>query len=160
MATRLRSFPQSGAGDVIAIAHETIDPLALERAVRSTAAGATVTFLGIVRETSDDGKAVDGLQYEAHESMARETLETIASEARDRFGDVRLAIVHRVGDLAVGEIAVAVVAASAHRAQAFEACRYAIDELKERAPIWKKEHYTGGASAWKDNDGRTAASGG
>lgn len=142
---------------MLTITAGAIDPFLVEDSVRSAAAGATVTFLGIVRETSDDGRAVVGLEYEAHESLACAVFETIVTEARERFGEVRLAIVHRVGELAVGDVAVAVAAASAHRAQAFDACRYAIDQLKERAPVWKKEHYCSGASAWKSNDGRTAA---
>ncbi|MBV9027967.1 MAG: molybdenum cofactor biosynthesis protein MoaE, partial [Candidatus Eremiobacteraeota bacterium] len=72
-------------------------------------------------------------------------------EVRERFGDVMLAIVHRVGDLLPGEISVGIVASAAHRAAAFEACRYAIEEVKRRAPIWKKERYADGESAWKEN---------
>lgn len=110
-----------------------------------------MTFLGVVRERADDGRAVTGLSYEAFEPMAIRTFETIAGEARERFGDVRLAIVHRVGDLVIGDVAVAVVAAAVHREAAFAACSYAIDELKQRAPIWKKEHYADGVSEWKVN---------
>lgn len=109
-----------------------------------------MTFLGVVRERADDGRAVTGLSYEAHEAMALAELERIGSEARDRFG-ARLAIAHRTGDLAVGEIAVAVAAAAEHRAQAFDACRYAIDELKRRAPIWKSERYADGSRDWVEN---------
>jgi molybdopterin synthase catalytic subunit len=130
------------------IVSESIDPHVLEAVVRRTDGG-VATFLGIVREESDDGRHVVGLWYEAFAAMAVRVFETIAEEARVRFGDVRLAIVHRVGELQVGEISVAVLAAAPHRAEAFAACRYAIDALKARAPIWKKERYAAGASQWR-----------
>jgi molybdopterin synthase catalytic subunit len=134
------------------IVHEPIDPQALATIVQ-TGDGGVVTFLGIVREMADDGRRVDGLFYEALEPMAVREFETIAAEAREYFGDVRLAIVHRIGELHVGEISVAVLAAAEHRANAFDACRYAIDQLKERAPIWKQERYAGGAAQWKTTHG-------
>jgi molybdopterin synthase catalytic subunit len=133
---------------VFRIVHERIDPHALEQIVR-TGDGGVVTFLGIVRDDADDGRRVSALWYEAYESMAVREFETIANEARDRFGDVRIAIVHRVGELGVGEISVAVLAAAAHRCEAFHACAYAIDELKRRAPIWKKERYAAGGAEWR-----------
>ncbi len=135
-----------------AITQETIDPRALESVVSARARGGVVTFLGIVRERADDGRAVRGLSYEAHEEMAVAEFKLIAAEARSKFGNVSLAIVHRVGDLRIGEIAVAVVASSVHRAGAFDACEYAIDELKKRAPVWKKEHYLHGNATWIQNE--------
>ena len=114
--------------------------------------GALVTFLGIVRNTAQDGRLVVGLSYEAYETMARNEFEAIDAQARERFGDVRLWIAHAVGDLAVGEVAVAVAAAAQHRAAAFEACRFAIDQLKARAPIWKKERYADGEAQWRANE--------
>ncbi|HEY9179433.1 MAG TPA: molybdenum cofactor biosynthesis protein MoaE [Candidatus Baltobacteraceae bacterium] len=130
-----------------------IDVGALECAVRSDACGAVVTFMGVVRERSDDGRAVTGLSYEAHEAMAVAEFERITNEARARFGECNVSIVHRTGDLRIGETAVAVAVACAHRGSAFDACEYVIDELKKRAPIWKKEHYAEGAdSVWKQND--------
>jgi molybdopterin synthase catalytic subunit len=132
------------------IVREPIDPRALERVVRP-GDGGVATFLGIVRSRADDGRPVIGLSYEAFEPMASGEFETIACEARDRFGDVAIAVVHRIGDLTVGEISVAVLAAAVHRAAALDACRYAIDELKRRATIWKKEHYADGASEWRPN---------
>lgn len=136
---------------MFAIVRDPIDPRALERATVSDRCGAIVTFAGVVRERSDDGRPVTGLSYEAYDTMAVGEFETIASEARDRFGDVDLTIVHRIGDLGIGEIAVVVVAAAAHRAAAFDACEYAIDAVKARASIWKKERYLHGAE-WKAND--------
>lgn len=133
------------------VSGDPIDPAALEAAVRSEGGGGIVTFLGVVRNSADDGRPVSGLEYEAFEPMAVAELETIAGEARERFPDVRVAIVHRVGALAVGEIAVAVAVAAEHRGAAFDACEYVIDELKQRAPIWKKERYIGGGAQWKSN---------
>ena len=108
-----------------------------------------MTFLGVVRDTADDGKHVSALGYEAFETMALREFEAIAGEARDRFGDVRMAIVHRVGEVRVGEISVAVLVAAAHRRAAFEACSYAIDQVKRRAPIWKQERYVDGTAEWR-----------
>ncbi len=135
-----------------AIVRHEIDPRALEAALRRDGDGGIVTFLGVVREVANDGRAVTGLSYEAHEELALAEFAAIEREARERFGDVRLGIVHRVGDLRIGEIAVAVCAASRHRAHAFDACEYAIDEVKHRAAIWKKEHYTDGSGDWIANE--------
>lgn len=136
---------------MFAIVEKSIDMAALEQRVRSDACGAVVTFAGIVRELADDGRPVTGLSYEAHPEMAPVEFERIAAEARERFGPCEIAVLHRVGELRVGEIAVGVAVASAHRAEAFDACEYVIDELKARAPIWKKEHYTDGTGDWKEN---------
>lgn len=118
----------------------------------SSSEGAIVTFFGIVRSRSEDGRAVVGLSYEAYEPMACDEFKRVSEEARERFGDVRLWIAHATGDLGVGEVAVAVVAAAQHRAAAFDACRYAIDQVKARAPIWKKERYADGAPQWRANE--------
>ncbi|MBV8374634.1 MAG: molybdenum cofactor biosynthesis protein MoaE [Candidatus Eremiobacteraeota bacterium] len=128
---------------------EKIDVAAVEAAVRCDSCGGVVAFLGIVRERADDGRAVERLYYEAFESMAIGEFETIAAEVKDRFGALRVAIVHRVGDLAIGEVAVAVAVSAEHRQAAFAACEYAIDELKRRAPIWKKELYADGSEQWR-----------
>lgn len=134
------------------ITSQAIDVAALERRVRTDARGGIVTFSGVVRERSDDGRPVTGLSYEAHEDMARAEFARIADEARERFGPCEIAVAHRIGDLRIGEVAVAVVVASVHRGAAFRACEYVIDELKRRAAIWKKEHYVdGGDSIWKQN---------
>jgi len=138
---------------VFRITREAIDPRALESAVRVRDVGGVVTFLGVVRSRADDGRAVEGLSYEAFEPLATAEFERIAQEARGRFGQVRVAIVHRTGDLGIGEIAVAVSASAVHREAAFDACEFAIDEVKRRAPIWKKERYADGSSEWKANPG-------
>lgn len=133
------------------VVRDPIDAAAIERAVRTDSCGAVATFAGIVRRCSDDGLPVTGLSYQAHEAMAIDEFERIAAEARERFGPCEISIAHRIGDLRVGETAVVVAVAAPHRANAFDACRYAIDELKRRAPIWKREHYAHGASVWKSN---------
>jgi molybdopterin synthase catalytic subunit len=132
----------------------TSEPLAAETlisAVSSPGCGGVVVFMGIVRETSDDARPVDGLSYEAYPAMALPAMREIGAEAEARFPGARLAIVHRIGSLRVGEPSVAVAAAAPHRGVAFDACEYAIDELKKRVPIWKKEHYTGGGAEWREN---------
>ena len=110
--------------------------------------GALCLFLGVVR-ADNDGRAVVRLEYEAYEEMALPMIEEIAAEARGRFGVSDVRIVHRLGRLEVGEVSVAVAAASPHRAEAFAACRYAIDTLKARVPIWKKEFFADGA-VWRE----------
>lgn len=137
---------------MLAITRDAIDPCALAN-LRS-GDGGVVTFAGVVRDTADDGRPVVGLSYEAFEPMAIAEFERIAAEARERFGDLHVTIVHRVGELSAGDVAVAVIAAAPHRDAAFAACRYCIDELKRRAPIWKKERYADGQAHWKANAAR------
>jgi len=132
------------------------EPLELEpliRAVRTGGTGGLVTFVGYVRDRSDDDRPVDGLSYEAHRELALEALRAVGAEAETRFGPARVAIVHRIGELGLGEAAVAIAVAAAHRAAAFDACEYAIDELKRRVPIWKKERYLDGEARWRENAG-------
>ncbi len=136
---------------MFAIARDPIDVAEIARSVRTDACGAVITFAGVVREMSDDDRPVTGLSYEAHESMAAAEFEAIAQEARARFGPCEIAVAHRIGDLRVGEISVAVAVGAPHRGAAFDACEFTIDELKRRAPVWKKEHYTQGDSEWRAN---------
>jgi molybdopterin synthase catalytic subunit len=133
------------------IVREPIDVASVEGSVRGDGYGGVVVFAGVVRATSDDGKPVLGLEYEAHETMAIEELERIAAELAQRHGDLRIAMVHREGPLNVGEVAVVVAVAAPHRAAAFAACAEAIDALKRRAPIWKKERYCDGSDRWREN---------
>lgn len=100
--------------------------------------GGVVTFTGVVRDHSR-GHAIDHLEYEAYVPMAEKELRAIVAEAADRWPDARVAVVHRIGRLEIGDVAVLVAAASPHRGEAFDACRYTIDTLKKRVPIWKKE---------------------
>jgi molybdopterin synthase catalytic subunit len=136
---------------MFAIVRDPIDIASIARSVRTDACGAVITFAGVVREISDDGRPVTGLSYEAHEAMAAAEFEQIAGEARARFGACEIAVAHRIGDLRVGDVSVAVAVAAPHRGAAFDACEYTIDELKRRAPVWKKEHYTRGDSEWRSN---------
>ncbi len=109
--------------------------------------GAVSLFLGTTRD-HHGGRQVTGLFYEAYRPMALEVLGRIEGEAVERFGVAACRIVHRLGEVPPGEASVAVVAAAAHRAAAFDACRWAVDELKHAAPIWKKESYADGSAAW------------
>jgi molybdopterin synthase catalytic subunit len=124
-----------------------IDPSALLGELRDARTGACVTFDGRVRD-HNDGRAVQALEYEAYGPLAESEGERIVSEALGKFEVARALCVHRTGALALGDIAVWVAVSAAHRAPAFEACRYIIDQVKARVPIWKKEHYAGGASEW------------
>jgi molybdopterin synthase catalytic subunit len=137
---------------VIGLSAAPLDPDALVRAVRSDAHGAVVTFLGTTRETSPgDPRPVVALEYEAYDSMAIAAMEEIAAETRERFGPLGIAMVHRTGRVNLGEPSVAVVVAAPHRGRAFEACRYAIDALKSRVAVWKREIYRDGSTAWIAN---------
>ncbi|MBW2424892.1 MAG: molybdenum cofactor biosynthesis protein MoaE [Deltaproteobacteria bacterium] len=112
-------------------------------------AGGIVSFVGAVRDHAR-GHSIEHLEYEAYPEMAEREMEKIADEAAIRWPGTRVAIAHRVGHLEIGDAAVVVVAASAHRGEAFEACRFAIDTLKVRVPIWKREVATDGAY-WVDD---------
>jgi molybdopterin synthase catalytic subunit len=105
--------------------------------------GAVVTFIGVVRG-HNQGRSVRFLEYEAYEPLAVRALARIVEEASATWPDARLGMTHRVGRLELGEASVAIVAASPHRAQAFAACRYAIERIKQIVPIWKREHFEGG----------------
>ncbi len=143
----------------------------LAAAVATPLDGAVVSFVGRTRETPGTpapgqeaeaerfrGRAVVALEYEAYESMALSVLGRICGEIEERFAVRRLAIVHRTGRVQLGEASVAIVVAAPHRAEAFEACRYAIEELKARAPIWKAERFSDG-SVWLGQPARAAGVG-
>jgi molybdopterin synthase catalytic subunit len=110
-------------------------------------AGAVVTFWGRVRD-HNDGRAVTGLEYSAYEALARKEGRRIVAEALGRFGLEAVRAAHRVGDLRIGDAAVVVEVATGHRGEGFEACRWIIDEIKARVPIWKCEHYVEGDHEW------------
>ncbi len=116
--------------------------------VADPAIGAVVTFVGVVRGVTE-GREVLYLEYEAYQAMAEQTLRQIADEVREQWSDIReVAIMHRVGHLEIGETVVVIALSAAHRAQTFDALRYAIDRIKEIAPIWKKEVWADGAE-WR-----------
>jgi molybdopterin synthase catalytic subunit len=131
---------------MILLVREPVDVAALQDVASRD--GALCLFVGVVRD-ENEGRRVLRLEYEAYEDMALPLMEEIAAEARRQFGVGEVRIVHRLGRLEIGEVSVAVAAASPHRAEAFAACRYAIDTLKARVPIWKKEFYADGA-VWRD----------
>ena len=126
-----------------AISNAPLDVGALVEAVSSPGQGAVTTFLGVVRNENLN-RRVTHLEYEAYEPLAVRALDRILDEARQRWPAVQLGIHHRIGRLAIGESSVAIVAASAHRADAFTACRYAIERVKQIVPIWKHEYFEGG----------------
>ena len=132
---------------MIRITTEPIDHHHLTESVQSDQAGAVVLFLGTVREMTG-GRRTVALDYEAHQEMAVKQMDELQQQARDRWALVGVAIVHRIGHLAIGEISVAVAVSAPHRYQAFEAGRFLIDTLKETVPIWKKENWSDGTTEW------------
>jgi len=137
--------------DLVAVFADPIDPAKLLRAVARPDCGAAVLFLGTVRNHSVGKVDVTHLEYEAYEGVVEPKIAEIVAEARNRWPVRSVAAVHRVGSLGVGEVAVGVAVSSPHRSDAFDAGRYVIDELKARVPIWKKEHWAGGAE-WVRED--------
>jgi molybdopterin synthase catalytic subunit len=132
---------------VFKITTEPLDAITLKSALGDDRAGACVVFEGWVRNRNEE-QSVRSLEYEAFAGLAEKEGARILAEARDKFPLVQAVCVHRVGHLQIGELAVWTGVSSAHRDAAFAACRYIIDETKARVPIWKKEHYTSGATAW------------
>ena len=123
---------------MISITSETIDICKVLLDTMDNSAGGTVLFIGSVRDHNEDG-TVSEIYYEAYKEMAEKNLTEIEIEARKKWNIKKFVAVHRTGKLKVGEVAVAVAASAEHRKEAFEACRYGIDEIKIRLPIWKKE---------------------
>ena len=125
------------------VTDQPLDAAQLAATIADPGTGAVTTFLGLVRD-HNAGRRVLWLDYEAYAPLAERTFEHIAAEAQENWPGVRVAIDHRIGRLAIGEVSVAIAAASPHRADAFAACRYAIERIKQIAPIWKHEHFEGG----------------
>jgi molybdopterin synthase catalytic subunit/molybdopterin converting factor small subunit len=134
----------------VRITHDRIDTSAILEQLKQPEDGAAVVFEGIVRNHSR-GRRTLFLEYEAYEEMALKQLEDLARQACSKFEIRDAAIIHRLGHLEIGETSVLIVVASAHRAAAFEACRWLIDTLKKTVPIWKKEHFADGA-VWADGE--------
>ena len=137
------------SADPVALARIARDPVTVdecEHAVESPTHGAVVTFAGIVRD-HDEGRGVLCLSYEAHPEAPAALLAS-ARRIAERFPEVRVAAVHRVGDLVVGDLALACAVASAHRAAAFEACAALVDDIKATVPIWKEQSFVDGSSEW------------
>jgi len=129
------------------LSDQPLDLLDLANQVQDPRAGAVVTFEGRVRN-ENEGREVLSLEYEAYEALATREAEKIIAEASASEGVFSILCAHRIGRLDVGDLAVWVAVSSAHRSEAFQACRHVIDEIKTRVPIWKKEHYVDGDSEW------------
>jgi molybdopterin synthase catalytic subunit len=140
--------PVSGGGRLTGLTDAPIDVASLETALAGPGHGALVTVIGRARDSSDDGRTVVELEYEAYPEMAAAVLDQIAAEVESRWSGVAVAVVHRVGVVPLGEAAVAIVTAAAHRSAAYEANRHVIEAIKERLPIWKRERFPDG-SEWK-----------
>lgn len=140
-------LPPVSGGATTGLADGPIDVAALEREVRDPGRGAVVTFIGQARDRADDDRTVTELEYEVYPDMAARVLDEIADEAEGRWG-AAVAVVHRYGVVPIGEAAVAIVTAAAHRAEAYESNRFVIEAIKERLPIWKRERFADG-SEWK-----------
>ena len=133
-------------GDLYRVDEAPIDPAEAVRAVTGPDRGAIATFTGVVR-AHDHGRAVLRLEYHAYREMAERVLRQIGREVEEKFGTPHVAILHRIGMLEVGETSVVIAVAAPHRREALAACAFAIERLKEIAPIWKREH-TGEGASW------------
>jgi molybdopterin synthase catalytic subunit len=132
---------------MIQLTNEPIDHNALTEMVRRPGCGAVVTFLGTVRDLTGE-EVTAALDYDAYPQMAERKLAEIEAEARSRWPVGEIALVHRLGHLEVGDVSVAVAVSCPHRHQAFDACRFVIDQIKEHVPIWKKENWADGRTEW------------
>ena len=144
--------PPNETRDWVALTDSVLPVDALAPWVTTSRAGAVVTFLGVVRDHAEGREGVRAMTYEAYDEPARRVMGEIVAEARRRWPDIeRVALLHRVGELALSEPSVAVAVSAPHRSEAFEAARFCIDTLKESGPIWKQEHWVGG-SDWARNE--------
>jgi MoaE-MoaD fusion protein len=144
----LTVMPPVAGGSMLAAVRD--QPLSIDEvvaAVRHPSAGAIALFLGVVRD-HHEGASVQRLDYEAYRELAEREMQRVLTALTTAYAGTRLAALHRVGELAIGDIAVIVAASSAHRAAAFDACRAAIDRIKETVPIWKKEWAADGSALW------------
>jgi molybdopterin synthase catalytic subunit len=133
------------------LTRDPLDPAPLLAAVASPERGGTTLFLGTVR---DDGGAVTGIEYSAYEAMADAEFQRILDDAGRRWPDARLAVRHRLGLVPAGAASIAIAAAAPHRAEAFAACRFVIEEVKRRLPVWKRERHRDGTAVWVDPQGQ------
>ena len=143
--------PVSGGAGRTALSDRPIDFAALERAVADPACGAVLLFLGTVRD-HHRGREVSRLDYSAYRPMAETALERIAAELEAGGERLRVGIVHRLGEVPVGEASVGIAVSSPHRAAAYEASREALERLKREVPIWKREHYADGEAVWREEE--------
>ncbi len=126
-----------------------LDAAALLAEVASPLCGGTALFLGTVRRSAADGD-VDGIEYSAYPEMAEAEFDRLVGEAKSRWPGARVALRHRTGFIKAGEPSVAIAVACPHRSEAFDACRYLIEETKKRVPVWKKERLASGSERWVD----------
>ena len=140
------------------LTREPISPAALLADVAGPERGASCLFLGTVRDGLEDG-GVTGIEYSAYEAMAGAELDRILAEAQRQWPEVRLAVQHRLGLVPTEDASIGIAAAAPHRAEAFAACRYVIEAVKKRVPIWKKELRADGSVLWVDPQGRPAVVG-
>ncbi len=131
----------------VGLADGSVDPARVLDMVGGPEDGAILLFLGTVRN-HHEGRAVTGLRYEAYEEMATPVLQEIAREGAELMGAEKVAVVHGVGELGVGDVSVVIAVSSPHRAEAYEASRYIIEEIKKRLPVWKDERYSDGTRDW------------
>ena len=146
----MRSFPRSAAvreGHMVSLTLNPIDIRSVVDGVTAPESGGIDVFVGTTRNHAG-GRSVNLLEYEAYEPMAIAMMERLEAEARRRWTVNRIAIVHRLGKVPVGEASVVIAVSSAHRNEAFEVCRFLIDSLKKEVPIWKREHFTDGTVEW------------
>ena len=144
--------PVSGGAGLprVQLTRERICPEAIAAEMRCDEAGAVASFVGVVRAEEARGKVLTGLEYHAYESMALEQMEAVRKRAGEKFEIIDAAIVHRLGRLGLGEASIAAIAVSAHRAAAFDACRWMVDAVKADVPIWKKDVWADGTEDWVD----------
>ncbi len=140
------------------MAYLTVHPISVESLlaeVQGPDRGGTCVFMGTVRKDDD----VTSIEYSAYDEMAIAEIERMLAEARERWPEARVMLRHRLGTIPVGEASIAIVAAAPHRDGAFAACRYVIEEVKRRLPIWKKQMHADGTSTWVDHSGKPVAGG-
>jgi molybdopterin synthase catalytic subunit len=141
-------LPPVSGGAASGLTDGVIDVAALEAELAASGHGAVVTFIGRARDRADDGRVVLELEYEAYPAMASAVMAEIVAEAEARWRGSTVAVIHRIGAVPIGEAAVAIVTAAAHRSDAYDANRFVIEAIKERLPIWKRERFADG-SEWK-----------
>jgi molybdopterin synthase catalytic subunit len=139
-----------------ALTDQRIDTAALVAEVSREANGATLLFIGTVRDIND-GRSVTGIEYSAYRSMAEREMADIVREASDKFATPDIVVEHRLGELAIGDASVAIAVAHPRRGAAYDASRYVIEQLKKRVPIWKLEHYLDGTREWVNASGQRVA---
>jgi molybdopterin synthase catalytic subunit len=139
-----------------ALTDQRIDTAGLVAEVSREANGATLLFIGTVRDIND-GRSVTGIEYSAYRSMAEREMADIVREASDKFATLDIVVEHRLGELAIGDASVAIAVAHPRRGAAYDASRYVIEQLKKRVPIWKLEHYLDGTREWVNASGQHVA---